>query len=198
MKKIKKKSNKKAGVFITVIAIAFVLSMLLAQDFGNSVVYEAIKIEERKFQLVPHGDPAEGESGFFYAMYYPHEAVPGTAYALNLSTGSAYEYTLSVNASMTGETPFDTTFDILIKWGWSDEHGWNSTGELWEDDWVFFLGACAALGISADTNFTEIEIAATDGEYRWMHYYMNNAGVGYTISHGEQVNVTDCKPYAWY
>ena len=142
------------------------------------------------------GDPGSGVSGFFYAMIYPHQADPGTAYASNLSNASAYEYTDSVNSSMTGETPFSTTFDVVIKWGWNATHDWNSTGSVWEDSWVWLVTTCSVLSISANTNMTELEIANATGSYRYMHYYLNNGGAGYTISQSQKFNFTDCKPFA--
>ena len=177
------------GVYL---AISFIMIGFQVQD----VVFE----HERGNQLIAlaDGNPGAGVGGFCYWMVYPHQAVPGTAYASNLSNATAYEFSDTVNASMTGETPYDTTFDLILKYGYSNDEDWNSTGSVWEDGWIWVTCTNADLSIAADTNMTEIEIANTSDGYPWMHYYMNNGGAGYTITHGQSCNTTSVKPWAYY
>lgn len=191
---------KKAGKTIAVssavmigiyLAVSFIMIGFQVQD----VVFE----HERSNQLIAlaDGNPGAGVGGFFYWMVYPHQAVPGTAYTSNLSNATAYEFSDTVNASLTGETPFDTTFDLVLKWGYNSSQDWNSTGTCWEDAWIWVTCTNADISIGADTNMTEIEIANTSASYRWMHYYMNNGGSGYTITHGQSCNTTSVKPWAY-
>jgi hypothetical protein len=141
------------------------------------------------------GDANPGDnSGFFYFMIYPHQASPGTAYATNLSNATAYEYSDSGNVSATGETPYSTTFDIVLKVGITDEDGQWTRNNTWNPDYAWMLLTCADLGIGADTNMTEIEIANTS-TYCWRHYYLNNGGSGYTIIEGQNFNITSVKYY---
>jgi len=192
----------KKAVRTSLVFSAFIIGIYLAVSFimigfqVQDVVFE----HERSNQLIAlaDGNPGAGVGGFFYFMYYPHQAVPGTAYASNLSNATAYEFSDTVNASLTGETPYATTFDLVIKWGYNSSQDWNSTGSNWEDAWVWITCTNADISIGADTNMTEIEIANTSASYRWMHYYMNNGGAGYTITHGQSCNTTSVKPWAYY
>jgi hypothetical protein len=127
-------------------------------------------------------------------MIYPHQAVPGTAYASNLSNASAYEYSDIGNTSCTGETPYMTAFDIVVKIGIDDSDGKNTTSGLWDNTYLYCLVTCSELSIGAGTNMTEKQIANYSG-YAWYHYYMNNGGAGYTVSEGESFNVTGIKLY---
>ena len=169
----------------------FVVLFLSLDAF--SPVVERIVFEKRKVVLAV-GDPAAGESGFFYYMVYPHQAAPAVAYASNLSTASAYEYATSGTVSCTGETPFGTAFDLVVKVGVNVTDGWNTTDSRWDDSFVWCTLSCADLGVGADTNMTEYQIANNSG-YRWMQYVLNNGGVGYTIVEGQSFNVTSVKQW---
>jgi len=205
MEKMKdmKKENKKhrktlLGIgMLVMVGVCFIASMLFVAIVMQPVVEnEIITVEEVEVKREPTlitGDADPGDnSGFFYAMIYPHQASPGTAYASNLSNSSAYEYADCGNCSMTGETPHSTTFDIVVKVGITDEDGYNSSG--WQMGWTWMLMTCADLSIGADTNMSEVHIG-NSSTYAWNHYYLNNGGSGYTIVENEAFNITSAKYY---
>jgi len=138
------------------------------------------------------GDPVAGQSGFFYFTVWTHQADPGSAYANNLTYTNGYEYATSGDVVATGETPFNTAFDIVLKVGVNVSDGWNTTESRWDEAYQWLTLTCADLSIEADTNMTEIQIANTS-TYAWYQYYLNNGGAGYTINEGEHFNVTSCK-----
>jgi len=181
---------------LTGITIAIIAGILF---FASSPPPQIQQIHMRQWHMiaVAEGNLGAGATGFMYAMIYPHQADPNTAYSTNLSNSSAYEYSDTLNAEMIGETPYDTAFDIVIKVRVNKTHAWNSTGNKWMLEWIYMHITCTDLGIPADTNMTEIEIA-NNSEYIWVHYYMNNAGNGYTITHNEKFNISSIKFYAYY
>jgi hypothetical protein len=98
---------------------------------------------------------------------------------------------------MTGNVPYATTFDIIYKIRVNVTEAYNTTGSNWELAWVRANITCANLGIGADTAMSEIEIV-NNTNFMWVNYYINNGGAGYTITHGQQVNITSFKLQAWY
>jgi len=187
-----KKGILKAGGIFSLIIIGAIFGILYISSLNETVEYQVL---EKRVPTLITGDANPGDnSGFFYFMIYPHQADPGTAYASNLSNATAYEYSDSGNVSATGETPFSTTFDIVFKVGVTDEDGQWTSNSTWNDAYTWLTLTCADLSIGADTNMTEIEIANT-ASYRWLHYYMNNGGAGYTIIEGQSFNITSAKYY---
>lgn len=185
---------KGSALFIA-FAVSFVCAVVVVSNLQDTVIEHQI-IANRKIMLVTgDGDPGAGKSGFFYAMIYPHSADPGTDYAVNLSNATAYEYSDTGNESATGEMPYLTALDIVIKVGTNESDGYNLSSSAWEDDYMWLTLTCADLSILADTNMTELEIAHTGSTYRWMHYYLNNGGAGYQIDVGEHFNITSMKFY---
>ena len=186
----------KISVFIALIGAVAVSYLFFSSQFTQPFVEQKI-IQEKREPLLVVGDanPGTNVSGFFYIMIYPHQTTPATAYASNLSNASAYEYSDSYNTSMTGQTPFSTTFDIVIKVGgtcddvcWSNNHTFNP-------DYAWHYLTCVGLGISADTNMTELLIGSNSTGYSWIHYYLDNATAGYQINEGASYNITSCKFY---
>jgi len=180
---------KKAGAVLGFIASVLVVGFVFFQITLSPVVEQEI-IEAKRVNTLVTGDPEAGKSGFFYFMIYPHQANPSSAYASNLSTSNAYEYATSGDVACTGETPFNTPFDIVVKVGVNVTDGWNTTSNKWDNNYMWCLLTCSNLSIASNTNMSEIEIKNTSS-YRWMHYYLNNGGSGYTISEGQKFDVTD-------
>ena len=141
----------------------------------------------------PLGDasPGTGNTGFMYIMVYPHSGNPGTDYQSNLSNATAYEYSDSTSGELTGETPFNTAVDYVMKVRVNKTDGYNESGSSWQNDWVranITIDFDYASDVS-DLGMTEVEIG-TGGSYRWYHYYANNAGSGYQITKGETFDIT--------
>lgn len=177
------------GSCFAVIASILILSSMVSEPFVEQIVIE----KERVMTLVPLGDGNPGDnSGLFYFMIYPHQADPATAYASNLSNASAYEFSDVGNASCTGETPYNTAFDVILKVGVTDDDGKNTTTGFYDPSYVWLTITCADLSIGADTNMTEIHLGNTS-TYGWWQYYMNNGGAGYTVTEGQDFNITSTK-----
>jgi len=187
-------NGKKIGlIFGAILAIA--VSGLFFSYIASQPMVENTIMEQRIPTLIPVGDANPGDnSGFFYFMVYPHQEDPATAYSVNLSNATAYEYSDVGNTSATGETPYSTTFDIVIKCGVTNEDGYWTGNQSRNADYNWCLITCADLSISADTNMTEVFIGNST-TYAYYHYYMNNGGAGYTITEGQSFNVTSVKFY---
>lgn len=188
-KKIDKKKVLGCSAITTMIAV-FVAVTLVTSNSSPEVQ----SIASRKTVLVPLGaPPGTNETGLDYVKIVPHQADPGTAFASEWS-GTTYETSTELNEEMTGTTPFNTPVDVLykIQINWSD--GYNISSGDWDLDYAYFLLTCADLGISANTNLTEIKIGNNDDEM-WVHYYENNGGAGYQLSHNQKVNLTSEKLY---
>ena len=187
-----KENIKKAGIFSMLVLGAIAAVVMLASV--HDTVERTVMFEKRMPTLVT-GDADPGDnSGFFYFMVYPHQADPATAYASNLSNATAYEFSDVGNTSCTGETPYSTTFDLVIKVGVTDDDGYYTSNGTRNPDYNWCLLTCSDLSIGADTNMTEVFIG-NNTDYAWYHYYLNNGGAGYTIIEGESFNVTSVKFY---
>jgi hypothetical protein len=145
------------------------------------------------------GTVGAAAGGVLQVYIWRHSAAPGTDYAANLSNVSAncFAWANNLNAAMTGNVPYATAFDIVYKIRVNVTEAYNTTGLKWELAWVRANITCANLAIGADTAMSEVEIVHNT-VFMWVNYYVNNGGAGYTITHGQQVNITSFKLQAWY
>jgi hypothetical protein len=189
----KERRNKILGASLfTTLLVGVITAMLLTTHFV------APELSERMWRPVSAtGDPGAGASGMTLIFVYPHDADPGTTYATNLSTVSAYAYRNTWNGTLTGDVPYDTEFDIVIKARFNTTHAYNTTSSAWDMDYVKALITSADLSIGADTEMTAVQTATSD-TYMWVQFYVNNAGSGYTRTHGLTTNVTSVKLQAFY
>lgn len=183
------------SAMVTALIVSFVSAILFTSVSMQPVVEkQTIKARDHWNENRPLGDadPGSGNTGFMYVMVYPHQADPGTAYASNLSNASAYEYSDSTNCELTGETPHSVAVDYVMKVRVNNSDGYNSSGSTWEDSWVRanITIDFDYLTDETDTAMTEQVIGTEYTTYRWYHYYLNNAGNGYTLSKGELFNIT--------
>jgi len=181
------------------LGLVFALAFSLYLSFSGIEDVTISQVEPKEWEpisIVGDGDPGVGASGVLKIFIYPHQADPGTAYASNISSGW-YAHADYLNNSLTGEVPYDTAFDIVVKVRGNATHAYNTTSNTWMWDWIRSNLTCADLSISANTSMEEVNISYS-GTYIWGHYYLNNGGAGYTISHGESVNVTYYKFEAYY
>lgn len=193
MLKNKKKGLMKASITMSFIVIGIICGIVYLASI-NDVVKEKIVNEVRIPTLIV-GDANPGDnSGFFYFMIYPHAADAMVTYASNLSNATAYEFSDVGNTTCTGETPYSTTFDIVVKCGVTDEDGYWTSNDTRNPGYNWCLLTCADLSIGANTNMTEIFIGNTT-TYAWYHYALNNSGSGYTITEGQSFNITSVKFY---
>jgi len=191
----------KAGGLLGVFVVGVVAGIFVLSNISNPLVYSDSEIkgmmEERYFRhIVGDADPGAGNSGFMYFMVYPHSADPGTDYASNLSNATAYEYSDSTNTELTGETPYDTAFDFVMKFRVNTTVGYNTSSSSWMDSWVRANITCDfdyATDIGANTSMTVIQIG-NNSNYAWYHAYIldhdGGAGSGFTITKDESFNVS--------
>lgn len=180
----------------TVVIIGIVVGMMLSQSLLAPIMPDRFW----RPVLGADGDPGAGKSGMLEIFIYPHAANPAATYAANLSSANAYAARNTWNGSLTGDVPYaPTTFDIVIKVRWNKTHAYNasSTTTKWELGYVRANLTCAALSIGADTAMSEVNITSS-ATYIWVNYYANNGGAGYTVSHGQTVNVTSVKLQAYF
>jgi len=211
MKRNKKEKNKgkyvKASVVSGCLFAGFVAALVLLVSVNNVVENEVIeesydKQLKRVTLVIGDASNVSGETHVSYVMSYPHQASPGTAYATRLVNSSAYEYYDGLNNEMTGETPYDTTFDLVVLVGVNATHGYNSTGSTWEMGWINATMKCTDLSVNSDVACVETQ-AETDGStWNYVHYYLQDAdggaGSGFQISHGETFNVTRFEFWAYF
>ena len=184
--------NKTIGVILGFVGAVVVSGLFLSMQVSPPIVNTMM---EKRVATLVTGDADPGDaSGFFYFMIYPHSADPATDYATNLSNATAYEFSDVGNESCTGETPYSTTFDIVVKCGVTDDDGYWSNNQSLNNEYNYCHITCADLGIGANTNMSE-QFIGNSSTYAYYHYYMNNAGAGYTITEGQSFNVTSVKFY---
>jgi hypothetical protein len=192
MKKMKKMKNITA-VFSFVLGISLISFGMFTLQTGEM---------GRRWNIVgaADADPGAGSSGIINVFIYPHSANPGADYATNLTEGNAYAHFPTpggLNRALEGDVPYDTEFDIIVLARFNTTHAYNSSGSTWETSWTRANMTCADLGIGALTAMTGVQ-TATSGDYMWVQFYLNNAGSGYTITHGASVNVTALVVQAYF
>src|SRR4030042_2164198 len=188
MKKETKKVLEKGGALS---AVMLGVTVMLVLSFTTNPTEILSSVGEKGWtNIASAGTPPAGESGVYFIYVYPHQAAPGTAYAVNLSNASAYAYG-SLNSTLTGSVPSSTAFDLVVKCRDNATHAYNKTGATWMNSWIRANMTCAGLRIGAYTPMTLRNIAnGSSSSYMWVHYYLNNGGAGYTISHGQSINAT--------
>lgn len=195
----KEKRYMKAGVSLgIVIACVFIAFVVVMGMIGTNVVENVVHRKELKpVDVFPVGDASleDGATKVMYIMHYPHQAVPTTAYASNLSNATAYEYMDGLNNSeMEGETPYGTAFDVVIKVGINTTHGYNSTSSAWELTLHnATMDGITGYGFTTDVAMNETAIG-NDSSWNYVHYYLQDAdgggGTGFTIAQGVKTNAT--------
>ncbi len=165
-----------------------------------------IEIEEKRDKWINIGteaDPGAGVSGVKNYYIYPHQA-DTSVYDSNLTEANAYSHfdaTPGLNEPLEGYPPYDTAFDIVTFVQINYTNAYNSTGGFWDKNYTRWLITCSDLGISSDTVMSESKWISTsgnsEGDVAYLHFYDNNGGSGYTITHGQEVNVTSNKFQYW-
>jgi len=195
-KKYKKRNKLLLGTTMTALVIAGVLvGMMVVPNIlyktGVTDIWNTVKADDAA--------PGSGVTGVINVYIYPHQA-DGSTYDNNVTEGTAYAHfdaSPGLNDSLEGDVPYNTAFDIVVKCQYNYTHAYNITAPGWDADYVRGLISCSDLSIGADTTMSESAFFNTTGngagDTTWIHFYMNNSGSGYQISHGESVNVTDFK-----
>ena len=182
--------------------IALLMIGAIVGHMGNIMVpdkeLEAEPVVERTAEwthITGDGDPGGDTSGFMYGMTYPYQAVPATAYASNLSNATAYEFSDSLDTGMTGETPYDTAYDVAWKYRVNDTVAYDTVNSTWREDWV---RAYFSIDFTSNADFSDIAMTiyqiGNNTDFMWFHAVIQDAdggaGTGFTITHGETFNQT--------
>ena len=201
MKNTKTKRFAFGSLFTVGLVAAMLIAMLTVPSQLNMKGWNTIA-------SAADGNPGTGASGVLEIFIYKHQGTPGTAYAANLSSASpdCYAARNTLNGACTGNVPYATTFDIVIKCRYNVTHAYNTTGSVWEITWVKGLITCANLAVGADTALTSVTTncvkIGSNATYMWVNYWISDsnagAGAGFTITHGQIVNVTSFKMQAYY
>jgi len=178
---------------------AFVIGAVCTMTFLFSSDIEEITIDQavRKWIPLADADPGNGNCGLCNIFIYPHAADPATTYGSNITEGNSYAYSNALNTTLTGYVPHSTTFDIVIKYQFNTTTAKCSTNATWMMSWVNSTIRCPGLSINANATMSEVNVTATPNQM-WVQFYVNNGGSGYTITHGQEINVTHYTPYAYW
>jgi hypothetical protein len=183
------------STMLTLIVIGAVCGLMLMVNM-NPVTTTVMPREEWKLLATGEGNPGAGAGGVLEILVYPTSLDPGNDYDTNLSNATAFCYGDNLNSALTGDCPYNTDFDLIVRCRANYTQAYNVTGSNWEISWLRANLTCADLSIGADTAMTIIEIA-NNTDYIWFNCYINNGGAGYQITHGQQVNVTSYKLQYW-
>ena len=157
-------------------------------------------VDVREWRVVAtNASVPSGDCGIINVLIYPHQSDTST-YNSALSEDDAYAHfdsTPSLNESLEGSVPYNTPFDIVIIAQYNYTVAYNTSSNSWDKDYVKCLLTCSDLGISTDTEMLEGDFyditGNTEGSTAKINFYLNNGGSGYTIAHGETVNITSIK-----
>jgi len=154
--------------------------------------------------MAANANPGSGQCGIVNVLIYPHQSDTST-YDSSLSESNAYAHfddTPSLNEPLEGSVPYNTAFDIVVVAQFNYTVAYNTSSNSWDKDYVKCLITCSDLGISADTEMLEGDFyditGNSEGDTAKINFYINNAGNGYQISHGETVNITEINIYGYY
>lgn len=206
-----KEVNKKA-LGMTMLAAIFVGAMFVSFTLTPVVLEKAGYRGWSTIVTAADGDPGSGASGVLEIFIYNHSDDPETTYAANLSAASAYanvsyldraEGMFYSNAAYPNGVPYDTQFDIVVKVRFNKTHAYDTTNGFWRADWARANITCADLSIGAETVMNEtIIVNDSNAPFLWINYHIADSdggyGVGFTITHGASVNVTEFKMDAYY
>ena len=186
---------------LTCIVIGAVCALMLMSTSDPTQIITSFG--QRGWNIIASAEEGGGTvgvaaGGVLQVYVWKHAAVPAATYNTNLSNASAdcYAWANNLNAAMTGNVPYGTAFDILYKIRVNVSECYNTTSSTWMTAWARMNITCANLGIAADSAMVGVQITTT-GTFMWMNYYINNGGAGYTITHGQQVNITNAKLQCW-
>jgi len=186
----KHKASIRNSLLVSALLVGVICSMVALVNMNPTGIIS--KVSEREWKPIPTGDGPHtpGTCAFLSFGAYPHSATPGTTYANNVSNATAYEFRDFLNGEMTGETPYNTAFDFLLKFVVNSTVGYNVSGSRWMDSWVRANLTCnfefaADIGPLASMTIVQIQ---NNTAHAWYYAYMNNGGAGYQITKGESYN----------
>lgn len=179
--------------------VAIVIAILVTTPAWMPVVMKPV-VEERSWRAVAaNANPGSGQCGIINVLIYPHQS-DTSVYDSSLSESNAYAHfdsTPSLNESLEGNVPYNEPFDIVIVAQYNYTVAYNTSSNSWDHNYVRCLITCADLNIGPDDEMLEGEFygetGTTPGSTVKINFYLNNGGSGYTIAHGETINITSIK-----
>lgn len=205
MKDMKYRKVFGAGlILIMFVGVFFTASFLSINDSENELSFvERLDLVRNKLFVSAtngtSGSVTNGASEIVNVLIYPHQGVPATAYADNLSEDNAYEHfdsSFSNGEELEGETPHSTTFDIVLIMQYADEHAydtdWNTS---LVDAWCNESQLSISSQIMEHSDFYDLD-AGSDAKINfWLCDSDGGAGSGFTITQLEQIDDIQFKPY---
>lgn len=195
------KNNIKRASFISLLIIGIVITVIFSSTSNvPDIISSGGQRGWNTIVIATEVTLGAGASGLLNVFIAPHSDIGETAYTTNITEAASYAHfdgTPTMNESLEGNVPYATTFDIVVKCQFNATHAYNSTGHTWMHSWVRANITCADLGIGALTAMTLANVTATAG-FIWIQFYINNSNAGYTITHGQSVNITELVVQAFY
>lgn len=188
----------------TMIILALIIGAGLA--LTGMIPYLEYEEDTRSWHIVWEGNlaqateanPGAGAGGILEIFFYPHVANPNTVYAENNSAILEANSLGWANADdFNVQLPHSTPFDIVVR-----VRG-NATqckrGNIWWDSDLRVRITSSDLGIATDTVMTGIVTRNNSADpFLWMNFYINNTGLGYTLSKDQIAQITSIKFEAYY
>ena len=184
------------GVVVGLMLTTSVEETIIDQIIDDTIIEEEI-VEEKTWNTLPLGELLQtgNTAGGFVACYiHAHAAAPATEYALNLTntSGRVMAYGDYSNSSgMWGYVNHSTAFDIVIKVKANATMCQNTTTAWWNISRLACYITAGNISVGPNAAMTCVNItAAQTPEFNWYNFYLNNGGAGYTITAGQQVNIS--------
>ena len=164
------------SAMLSALAVGAICMMVLMYSADVEKMNPEIQEAIRKWNPLADDDPGAGESGVLNIFIYPHSADPATTYGSNVTEGGAYAYG-HLNSTLTGYVPYNTAFDIVVKYRFNDTVCQSTSNNTFMLSWVNSTIRCTDLSINANTTMSKANIT-THPDYMWVNFYMNNGGAG--------------------
>ncbi len=195
-----------------------VITLMVAAIFVSWSAMTPVLVEHgllsREWQTIVSAVDApltDDENGLVDILIVNHTDEPHLIYDANLTSTNSTTYGSlnTVNGSAGNYIPHTVRFDIVIKCRFNTTLAYNGTGNVWQwaDDWPKDGATSERLWVSCNITCGDLTITAQNmsgmeitncSSYIWINFYVNNSGVGYQITHGMPVNVTNVDIRAFY
>lgn len=149
---------------------------------------------DSNFNFIMVGGPVGAAGGVTQMYVVAHEASPYTAFASNVTTNMSYVSV--INTTGTGNVPYNTPFDIVVRVQFTYTHAYNVSNTSWAKAWVNASFECAELSLSGWIEACEAVIGNSgdsSDDVLWVNFWLQDAdggaGSGFQISHGQTITV---------
>ncbi len=178
----KRKMLGSVGVIALLVAVAF--TGWLVMPSGNSNDGMGVL-----HVSAGDADPGAGASGLLEVLIVNHTNHP--SYSSNVTSADSAVYGWGNADGFSVEIPWGETFDIVVQARGNDSY----TSLDYANMRVNITSS--DLGISTDAAMSEYEVAS-NSNYIWGQYVIDNGGSGYTISRDETASISSIKLQCYY